>query len=95
MRPTHPWKGSLSHVLATAVQAALLVVIVAGVLIRVLGLFLYMPDSGDEWVNTVAPFRVLFDRGNPNAFFHPSGKRPDRLRNARRVRADDGVRSPA
>src|SRR6185503_17235207 len=64
--------GPLRHVGATAVQAALLLVIVAGALIRVVGLLLYVADSGDEWGNTVAPFRVLFAHGNPNTFFHPS-----------------------
>jgi hypothetical protein len=65
-------KSGLSLLPATGVQATLLLVVVAGFLIRVVGLLLYVADSGDEWGNTVAPFRVLFERGNPNAFFHPS-----------------------
>jgi hypothetical protein len=32
----------------------------------------YTPDSGDEWGNAVAPFRVLYERGDPNVFLHPS-----------------------
>jgi hypothetical protein len=50
----------------------LLLVIVAGILMRMVGLPLYVPDSGDEWGNTVAPLRLLFERGDPNTFFHPS-----------------------
>jgi hypothetical protein len=73
MRATHPLRNTNAlRLFAAGVQAGLFVVVVAGVLIRVVGLLLYVPDSGDEWGNTVAPFRVLFDRGNPDTFFHPA-----------------------
>lgn len=67
--PRHPYVPQLFSIVA---QTGLLVVVVVGILIRVVGLFLYVPDSGDEWGNTVAPFRILLDRGNPDTFFHPA-----------------------
>lgn len=65
-------KSRLTRALVGSFELGLLLVVVAGFLMRVVGMFLYVPDSGDEWGNTVAPFRILLERGNPNAFFHPS-----------------------
>lgn len=58
--------------LALVAQVVLLLVIVAGVLARVLAVPPYVPDSGDEWGNTMAPLRMLYERGDPNVFLHPS-----------------------
>jgi uncharacterized membrane protein len=65
-------QGKLWGGLAAVPQTILLLLIAAGVLARIVGVPLYTPDSGDEWGNTIAPFRVLFERGDPTTFFHPS-----------------------
>jgi hypothetical protein len=65
-------RTGLLHVCTTTVQATLFLVIVGGALMRMVGFLLYVADSGDEWGHTVAPFRVLYTRGDPNIFFHPS-----------------------
>ena len=62
------WRKALAGV----VQMILLLVVVAGVYARIVGLPLYVADSGDEWGNTIAPLRVLFDRGDPGVFLHPA-----------------------
>jgi hypothetical protein len=46
--------------------------VVAGVTARLVGLPLHVAESGDEWGNTVAALRVLYERGNPGAFIHPA-----------------------
>ena len=61
------WKG-----VGVVIQLVLLLVVVGGLLARIVGVPVYTPDSGDEWGNTIAPFRVLYERGNPGLFFHPS-----------------------
>jgi hypothetical protein len=50
----------------------LLAVIVAGVGARIAALPGWIPDSGDEWGNAVAPLRALQQSGNPGLFVHPS-----------------------
>ncbi len=52
--------------------AIFLVPIVYGVGLRVVGLPKYVAESGDEWGNAIASFRVLFELGDPNTFIHPS-----------------------
>lgn len=53
-------------------HSLLLAIIVAGVGARVAALPGWVPDSGDEWGNTVAPLRVLYEGGDPGTFMHPS-----------------------
>jgi hypothetical protein len=53
-------------------QLALLAVALGGAAARIAALPAYVPDSGDEWGNTIAALRVLYERGNPGTFFHPS-----------------------
>ena len=62
----------VARALAIALQVALLLVVVAGVAARIAELPHYVPDSGDEWGNTVAPLRILYERGNPGGFLHPA-----------------------
>jgi Dolichyl-phosphate-mannose-protein mannosyltransferase len=50
----------------------LLLFVVAGLVARVIGLPLHVADSGDEWGNTVAPLRLLYEHGDPNVFLHPA-----------------------
>src|SRR5690606_36635277 len=50
----------------------LVAVIGAGAAARVHRVPSYVPDSGDEWGNTLAPLNILVDRGNPGTFFHPA-----------------------
>jgi hypothetical protein len=56
----------------TAIAIALLLLILAGIAARVVDLPAYVPDSGDEWGNTLAPLRLLHERGDPGTFLHPS-----------------------
>ncbi|MBX3025702.1 glycosyltransferase family 39 protein [bacterium] len=62
----------LSRVFRAAVELALLAVVGGGVLARIVALPSYVPDSGDEWGNTITPLRVLYNHGNPATFLHPS-----------------------
>lgn len=57
---------------ARLLDLALLAVILAGLAARIAGLPTYVPDSGDEWGNTLTPLRVLHEGGNPGSFLHPS-----------------------
>lgn len=72
VRAVNTWQSGRWKWLAVGIQVVLFLVVVAGVVARLVGLPLYTPDSGDEWGNTIAPFRVLFEHGNPGLFFHPS-----------------------
>jgi hypothetical protein len=55
-----------------ATQTGLALAILAGVWARVAGLPLHVADSGDEYGNTVAPLRALYEHGDPNVFLHPA-----------------------
>ena len=57
---------------ARLLDLALLAVIIAGLGARIAGLPTYVPDSGDEWGNTLTPLRILYEGGNPGSFLHPS-----------------------
>lgn len=57
---------------AIAAEAILLVVVLAGMLARIGGVPLHVADSGDEWGNTMAPLRLLYEHGDPNVFLHPA-----------------------
>lgn len=61
-----------SRFLRAVVELALLAVVVAGAMARVVALPSYVPDSGDEWGNTITPLRMLYNHGNPATFLHPS-----------------------
>lgn len=61
-----------SAVKSSLLDLVLLAVVVAGVGARVAALPGWIPDSGDEWGNAVAPLRALYERGNPGLFLHPS-----------------------
>ena len=54
----------------TLTALALLGLIAAGVGARVVDLPTYVPDSGDEWGNTIAPLRLLYER-DPGNYLHP------------------------
>ncbi|HSQ00463.1 MAG TPA: glycosyltransferase family 39 protein [Candidatus Dormibacteraeota bacterium] len=56
----------------TVAALALLLVILAGLAARVVDLPTYAPDSGDEWGNTFIPLRMLYERGDPGGYLHPS-----------------------
>jgi len=66
-----PTRGFVRGVTIGA-ELVLAFIVVGGAAVRMVSLPLYTPDSGDEWGNTIAPFRVLFERGDPGTFFHPS-----------------------
>jgi hypothetical protein len=66
--PWHQWW----KVPAIISQVVLLLIVITGIAARVIALPSYTPDSGDEWGNTMAPLRLLFERGDPGVFFHPS-----------------------
>ncbi len=55
-----------------ALSLVLVAVILAGAAARLHRLPTYVPDSGDEWGNTLAPLNILVDRGDPGTFFHPA-----------------------
>lgn len=54
------------------VNVALVSIVAFGAMIRILAVPGYLPESGDEWGNTVAPLRALYQWGDPETFFHPS-----------------------
>jgi len=54
------------------IDVVLVGVIATGVAWRITAISTYVADSGDEWGNTIAPFRVLLEGGDPQTFFHPS-----------------------
>lgn len=71
-RSAAPPTGSIpGRIAAVALAGVFAVVILAGVVVRCANLPLYVPDTGDEWGNTIAPFRVLYE-ADPQTFFHPS-----------------------
>lgn len=63
---------SVDAPIARLLQLALLAVILAGLAARLVALPTYVPDSGDEWGNTLTPLRILYEGGNPGSFLHPS-----------------------
>ncbi len=62
----------VASVVNAIVSLALVAVILAGVGFRIVSFPEYIAESGDEWGNTIAPFRVLYEWGDPNTFFHTS-----------------------
>jgi len=62
----------VARVASTVAQLALLLVVLAGLAARLADLPTYMPDSGDEWGNTIAPLHMLYAGGDPGTFLHPS-----------------------
>lgn len=67
-----PWATRLGRAGGGLLDAALLALIAAGLGARALALPGYVPTSGDEWGNTLAPLRMWAESGNPGTFFHPS-----------------------
>jgi len=65
-------RPSVRRVALCAVSVLLLGCISVGLALRCIGVWVYAADSGDEWGNTMAPLRMLFEHGDPVTFFHPS-----------------------
>ena len=70
----------------TLTNLLLLLAIGAGIVARCIAVPLYRAESGDEWGNTIAPFRILFEHGDPCPF----GKRAQLNFSMRRSVATEG-----
>lgn len=58
--------------LVVFVDVLLVLIVLAGIAVRGIGLPLHIADSGDEWGNMIAPLRLLYEHGDPNVFLHPA-----------------------
>jgi len=56
----------------TAAALSRLLRVLAGLRARAIDRPSYLSDSGDEGGNTLAPLRLLYSRGDPGTFLHPS-----------------------